>query len=296
MWRFIGIMLVVLIALLLLGCNTTPLPVTGSPTPSLTSVPGLATTTATATITGVATSTVTSTPTMEPTSTPMTIATCVPQLTGDAILSCWLDQDRNGLRDPGETGISCTVLISYTGLLPGPLAGYQEIGSNSDGIWGGTLIPGTWTARLQNYTQDLGYVPYVDNSEWWNITVGYNSVLAVRFWSLSTLATPTTLVTPTSTPAPLHQCVAYWNNCLPNGQGGGPGRIVDPFGICGSGFTCWKVTSPSINAQLAPTIPGVKIDLQDECSPPYPSVSLRCCSEEGDRCRPLKCCGNLERP
>lgn len=277
-----------LLCLLLVACDVTA---TVTPEPTWTPLPTLITTPiASATRTETATETTTATATETATPWP----TCAPQMTGDAILSCFEDVNDDKLRDPGEPGISCTVAISYTGQLPPEYAGRLSLTSNEQGNGGWSLLPGTWLAVLLDYTQGFGYVPYGSNDQWWYISIGDVSVLSMRFWRLpqpSPVVTTTPgLVTPTVTPAPSHQCYQYWSACMAVAACPA-GTAQDRQGACGAGFLCCQPEPTPTPTQQPVSILGW--DTLLICAPPYASVSLYCCSERGEGCRPIACCGGI---
>jgi hypothetical protein len=192
------------------------------------------------------TATVTSTPTATPTATPMPIPTCQPQPAGSVILSCWLEANDDKLRNYGETGVSCTVVLMYD-------VGVQErvmwrIDSNTDGIWAGAMTPGVYSVLLIDYDQTTGGIPYYYADSWAYVNDGATTYINWPFsdyhYPLPTATkdpyVPTPVSTPTATPTSMimHACFEYWRNCVDVAQACPANTVLDPLGSCGSGFKC----------------------------------------------------------
>jgi hypothetical protein len=237
-----------------------------------------------------------------PSSTPtMIVATCVPQLTGDLLVLMCADENGDKACSAGEEPVSGTVHLGYQGLLPEKYPMYLEITTLRSGVWAGAIVPGLYTVTLHAYdpvvpspVDDL--VPWYNYPGWVWISAGVQNVLTIPFWRYATTpiplvtATPTVIVvepaTPTPTSVPLHQCAAYWSNCVPFGTSCGAGREADPTGQCGVGFDCCKVTTVAALGEPHPS----STPTREPCATPYTSINLRCCNEDFKDCKPLMCC------
>jgi hypothetical protein len=132
----------------------------------------------TATVTATPIGAYSPTPTATPQPTCAACPTCPPQLTGDLVLRCFLDNDDDKVWGAGDIGIMCHVSFGYDIGLQTPI--YYEVWAER-GIWAGALLPGVYTVLVREYEPSTGIVPWFDAPGWAFVNAGSMTMIDIPF-------------------------------------------------------------------------------------------------------------------
>ena len=213
-----------------------------------------------------------------PIATEIPIATQTPTATphvGAVVVHAWIDETNDQLWSDAVERVEAEVLFMGPETVPSPYPRYWSVNTDGTGIAvNGIVWPGDYEIMIIGLPNGNFMVPWFDNVwrvtvkaddqtmvnlrfQWWRATWTPTATVTATRPATSTptasvtpqatmTGTPTAIPTMTSTPTAtateaLHQCVQYWNNCIPNDQQCSTGKVPDPQGQCGIGWKCCKV-------------------------------------------------------